>query len=81
MKSLQFAFMLAIGPMPTLVLQAANSAESPADASAAAKWKNVTFGKGCLSKDPKELIREYKGQMNRGQPSESLKPEKKYTSM
>ena len=51
------------------------------DASAAAKWKNVTFGKGCLSKDPKELIREYKGKMNRGQPAEPLKPGKEYTSM
>ena len=32
MKLLQFAFMLAVGLMPTLALQAANSAESPADA-------------------------------------------------
>jgi hypothetical protein len=40
------------------------------------KWKNVTFGDGCLSKDPKELIREFnprKGQR--------LSPDKKYTSM
>ena len=45
------------------------------------QWKNVTFGKSCLSKDPKELTREYKGKVNRGRPSEPLKPEKKYTSM
>jgi hypothetical protein len=32
MKLLQFAFMLAVGLMPTLALQAANSADSPADA-------------------------------------------------
>ena len=51
------------------------------DASAVAKWKNVTFGNSCLSKDPKELIREYKGKVIRGRPAEKLKPEKKYTSM
>jgi hypothetical protein len=51
------------------------------DASAAAKWKNVTYGDGCLSKDPKELMREYKGKIHRGRPAEPLKPEKKYTSM
>ncbi|MBT3202037.1 MAG: hypothetical protein HN350_19215 [Phycisphaerales bacterium] len=51
------------------------------DRSIVKQWKNVTFGKSCLSKDPKELIREYKGKVLRGQPSEPLKPEKKYTSM
>ena len=51
------------------------------DASAVAKWKNVTFGNSCLSTDPKELIREYKGKVIRGRPAEKLKPEKKYTSM
>ncbi len=51
------------------------------DASAPRKWKNVTFGAGCLSKDPKKLIREYQGKMHRGRPMEPLKPEKKYTSM
>ena len=51
------------------------------DAALVAKWKNVTYGDGCLSDDPKELIREYKGKMNRGRPMEALKPEKKYTSM
>jgi hypothetical protein len=38
------------------------------------KWKNVTFGEGCLSKDPKELIRE----INKGKPQT---PDKKYTTM
>jgi len=51
------------------------------DASTVRKWQNVTFGDGCLSKDPKELLREYKGKMHRGRPMEPLKPEKKYTSM
>jgi len=51
------------------------------DASSAAKWKNVTYGDGCLSKDPKELMREYKGKVIRGRPVEPLKPEKKYTTM
>ena len=37
-------------------------------------WKNVTFGDACLSKDPKELIREIK----KGQ---KQTPDKKYTSM
>ncbi len=50
------------------------------DAAAAAKWKNVTYGDGCLSTDPKELIREYKGKTHRGRPTEPLKPEEKYTS-
>lgn len=51
------------------------------DASAAVKWKNVTYGDGCLSKDPKDLIREYKGKIIRGRPTEPLTPDKKYTSM
>jgi hypothetical protein len=37
-------------------------------------WKNVTFGDACLSKDPKDLLRENKG----GKP---LPPDKKYTTM
>ncbi len=39
-------------------------------------WKNVTFGEGCLSKDPKELIREIN-------PKKGLRqtPDKKYISM
>ena len=51
------------------------------DATAAEKWKNVTFGKGCLSTDPKELIREFRGKMHRGRPTEQLTPDKKYTTM
>ena len=47
------------------------------DRSSMKQWKNVTFGKSCLSKDPKELTREYKGKVNRGRPSEPLKPETK----
>ena len=38
------------------------------------KWKNVTFGNGCLSKYPTELIRE----SEKGKP---LTPDKKYTTM
>jgi len=39
-------------------------------------WKNVTFGDGCLSKDPKELIREIN-------PQKGLEetPDKKYTTL
>jgi len=47
------------------------------DAAAAAKWKNVTFGKGCLSTDAKELLREYKGKIVRGRPVDKLKPDRK----
>jgi len=43
------------------------------------KWKEVTFGDGCLSKDPDKLVREYEGRLLRGQPAEPLKPEVKYT--
>ncbi len=39
-------------------------------------WKNVTFGDACLSKDPKELIREIGGKKKLKQT-----PDKKYTSM
>jgi len=50
-------------------------------APAAKNWKNVAFGDGCLSKDPKELIREYTGKIDRGRPVDPLTPEKEYTSM
>ena len=50
------------------------------DAAAARKWKNVTFGAGCLSNDPKELIREYKGKFSHNMAVDLL-PGKKYTSM
>ena len=39
-------------------------------------WKNVTFGKGCLSKDPNELIREINPKKGMRQT-----PDKKYTTM
>ena len=39
-------------------------------------WKNVTFGDACLSKDPKELIREIDKKKGQEQT-----PDKKYTSM
>ena len=35
------------------------------DAALVEKWKNVTYGDGCLSKDSKELVRVYKGKVNR----------------
>ena len=38
------------------------------DREAFKKWKNVTFGDGCLSKDPDELLREFKGTVHRGRP-------------
>jgi len=43
--------------------------------------KNVTYGDGCLSEDPKELIRVYEGKIERGRPKDKLEPEKKYTTM
>jgi len=39
-------------------------------------WKNVSFGDACLSKDPKELIRQYNPRDKK-----QLAPEKKYISM
>lgn len=51
------------------------------DAAEAASWKHVSYGEGCLSKDPEELIREYKGDVQRGRPTELPKPEKPYTSL
>ena len=46
------------------------------DVAAAAKWKNVSFGTGCLSKDTKELLREYKGKIVRGRPVDKLEPDR-----
>jgi hypothetical protein len=52
------------------------------DREAFKKWKNVTFGDGCLSKDPNELLREFKGTVHRGQPElKELPVVKKYISM
>lgn len=50
-------------------------------AAVAKNWKNVTFGDGCLSKDPEELVREYTGRVDRGRPVDPLTPEERYTSM
>ena len=47
------------------------------------KWKNISFGDGCLSKDPNELVRGYEAEikkMERGHPMSILEPEKKYTT-
>ena len=49
------------------------------------KWKNVTFGDGCLSKDPNDIFREFKKEGHRGPPSlreqRSWPVVKKYISM
>ena len=45
------------------------------------QWKSVSFGSGCLSKDPSQLAREYKGKLLGGQPTEQLQPKEEYTSM
>ena len=47
------------------------------DVAAAAKWTNVSFGRGCLSKDPKELLREYRGKIVRDRPVDKLKPDRR----
>ena len=44
------------------------------------RYDYTTFGDGCLSTDPKKLIREYKGKLNRSQAKE-LAPDKTYTKM
>jgi len=44
------------------------------------KWKDVSFGDGCLSEDPEQLGREYNGKVFRGQPAEPLKPKPEYIS-
>ncbi len=51
------------------------------DMSLMKQWKSVSFGEACLSKNPSELAREYKGKLLRGLPMERLKPQKEYTSM
>ena len=50
------------------------------DMSAMEQWKNVSFGDDCLSENARELAREYKGKLHRGQPAEPLVPEAKYTT-
>ncbi len=47
-------------------------------------WKNVTFGDGCVSKDPNDLVRGYEAElaeMGGGHPTSPLEPKKKYTTM
>jgi len=47
-------------------------------------WKNVTFGDGCVSKDPKNLVRGYEAElaeMGGGHPTSTLEPKKQYTTM
>ena len=55
------------------------------DANAFKSWKNVTFGDGCLSKDPNDIFREFKKEGHRGPPSireqRSWPVVKKYISM
>ena len=48
------------------------------------KWKNISFGDGCLSEDPKDLVRGYEARiakMEKGHPTSALEPETKYTTM
>ena len=47
------------------------------------KWKNISFGDGCLSKDPNELVRGYEAEiakMGKGNAKSILEPEEKYTT-
>jgi len=47
-------------------------------------WKNVTFGDGCISKDPNDLVRGYEAElaeMGGGHPTSPLEPKKQYTTM
>ena len=48
------------------------------------KWKNISFGDGCLSKDPGELVRGYEAEFakrkKRPHPMSILEPVQKYTT-
>ena len=47
------------------------------------KWKNISFGDGCLSKDPNDLVRGYEAElaeMGGGHPTSPLEPKEKYTT-
>jgi len=47
-------------------------------------WKNVTFGDGCVSKDPKDLVRGYEAELAEtggSHPTSPLEPKKQYTTM
>ena len=46
-------------------------------------WKNVSFGDGCLSREPKDLLRSYEAELAEtggGHPMSTLEPKKQYTS-
>ena len=43
------------------------------------KWNDISFGDGCLSKDPKDLVRGYEAEVDDS--NETLEPKKKYTTM
>ncbi|NQT38329.1 MAG: hypothetical protein HQ581_12605 [Planctomycetes bacterium] len=46
-------------------------------------WENISFGDGCLSRDPKDLVRGYEAEIEKmggGHPTSPLQPEKKYTT-
>lgn len=48
------------------------------------KWKNISFGDGCLSKDPGVLIRGYKAELagrEKAHPMSTLDPRKEYTTV
>ena len=47
------------------------------------KWKNISFGDACLSKDPAELVRGYEAEiatMKNAGPMSPLEPKEKYTT-
>ena len=47
-------------------------------------WKNVTFGDGCVSEDPKDLVRGYEAELAEtgvSRPTSPLEPKKQYTTM
>jgi len=48
------------------------------------KWKNVSFGDACLSKDPQDLVRGYKAELagrEKAHPMSILPPKKPYVTM
>ena len=48
------------------------------------KWKNVSFGDACLSKDPEDLVRGYKAALagqEKANPTSALPPKKPYITM
>jgi len=43
-------------------------------------WKNISFGKACLSTDPSELVRGYAAEVKKGSPTSILEPKNTYTT-